>query len=90
MPGNLKHFTTPQFWEYYRQLPPEIQELADKNYELLKQDPKHPSLHFKKIGSLWSVRVGRNYRALGSDEPEGVLWFWIGPHSKYDDILMQI
>jgi hypothetical protein len=75
VPGNLKHFTTPTFWEYYRQLPQEIQELADKNYELLKQDPKHPSLHFKKIRSLWSVRV---------------LWFWIGLHSKYDDILKQI
>lgn len=90
MPEDLKHFTTPQFWEYYRQLPQEIQELADKNYELLKQDPKHPSLHFKKIRSLWSVRVGRNYRALGCDEPEGVLWFCIGQHSKYDDILKQI
>jgi hypothetical protein len=90
VPGNLKHFTTPQFWEYYRQLPLEIQELADKNYELLKLNPQHPSLHFKKIKSLWSVRVGINYRALGSDEPEGVLWFWIGKHSKYDEILKQI
>ena len=87
MPGNLKHFTTSVFWQYYRQLPQEIQELADKNYELLKQDPKHPSLHFKKIRGLWSVRAGRNYKALGSDEPEGVLWFWIGPHAKYDDLL---
>jgi len=64
VPENLKHFTTSTFWEYYCQLPQEIQELADKNYELLKQDPKHPSLHFKKIKSLWSVRVGKNYRAL--------------------------
>jgi hypothetical protein len=37
----LKHFTTPEFWEYYRQLPIEIQEVVDKNYELLKADPKH-------------------------------------------------
>ncbi|MDB9519148.1 hypothetical protein PN466_19565 [Roseofilum reptotaenium CS-1145] len=89
MPENLTHFTTPQFWESYRQLPQEVQALADKNYEWLKNDPKHPSLHFKKIGSLWSVRVGKNYRALGSDEPEGILWFWIGPHSKYDDLIKE-
>ncbi|WP_017721744.1 ParE family toxin-like protein [Kamptonema formosum] len=89
MPANLKHFTTPEFWECYRQLPREIQELADKNYELLKADPKHPSLHFKQIGSLRSVRVGKNYRALGLDKPEGVLWFWIGSHSDYDAILGQ-
>ncbi|MGA9378696.1 MAG: hypothetical protein WBV73_08000 [Phormidium sp.] len=49
MPPDLKHFTTPEFWECYRQLPKEIQELADKKYELLKADPKHPSLHFKQI-----------------------------------------
>lgn len=89
MPPDLKHFTTPEFWECYRQLPKEIQELDDKNYELLKADPKHPSLHFKQIGRLWSVRVGKNYRALGFDKPERVLWFWIGSHGNYDAILTQ-
>lgn len=83
----MKHFTTPEFWEHYSQLRIEIQELADKNYELLKADPKYPSLHFKQIGNLWSVRIGRNYRALGFDKPEGVLWFWIGSHGNYDGIL---
>ncbi|MEG5139929.1 MULTISPECIES: ParE family toxin-like protein [unclassified Microcoleus] len=72
---------------YRKSATPKIQELADKNYELLKVDSKHPSLHFKRIGSLWSVRVGRNYRALGFDKPEGVLWFWIGFHGNYDAIL---
>jgi hypothetical protein len=85
--ANLKHFTTHEFWECYRQLPEEIREIADKNYELLKADSKHPSLRFKQIGNLWSVRVGRNYRALGFDKPEGVLWFWIGSHGNYDGIL---
>ncbi|MGB3203831.1 MAG: hypothetical protein WBB28_02450 [Crinalium sp.] len=70
-------------------MPRKIQKLADKNYELLKADPKHPSLRFKQIGSLWSVRVGRNYRALGLDKPEGILWFWIGSHADYDAILAQ-
>jgi len=27
-------------------------ELADKNYELLKADPDHPSLQFKKVGPI--------------------------------------
>ncbi|NEP11377.1 MAG: hypothetical protein F6K14_14435 [Symploca sp. SIO2C1] len=48
MPGNLKHFTTTQFWEYYRQLPQEIQELADRNYDLLKQVP---NIHQKSLAS---------------------------------------
>ncbi|HJR07838.1 MAG TPA: hypothetical protein VJ842_11295 [Pyrinomonadaceae bacterium] len=83
----MKHFASPQFWQRYRQLPPAVRNLADKNFQLLKSDPKHPSLHFKKIGKLWSVRVGANYRALGLDKPEGVVWFWIGSHADYDKLL---
>ena len=83
----MKHFASPQFWRLYRQLKPEVRALADKNFQLLKADPKHPSLHFKKIGHLWSVRVGAHYRALGLDRPEGVVWFWIGSHADYDKLL---
>jgi hypothetical protein len=64
-----------------------VSKLADKNFQLLKTDPKHPSLHFKKIGKLWSVRVGAHYRALGSDRSEGVVWFWIGSHADYDKLI---
>lgn len=83
----MKHFASPQFWRLYRQLSPELRALADKNFQLLKADPKHPSLHFKKIGRLWSVRVGAHYRALGLDKTEGVVWFWIGSHADYDKLL---
>jgi hypothetical protein len=85
----LKHFATPQFWRLYHQLPKEIRDLADKNFALLKADSKHPSLQFKKIENLWSVRAGRSYRALGVDRPEGVVWFWIGSHADYDGLLSQ-
>ena len=86
----MRHMTLPRFWQHYRQLPKEIRQLADKNFDLLKADPQHPSLHLKKVGKrkqLWSVRVGGKYRALGADKPEGILWFWIGPHSTYDKLL---
>ena len=89
----MRHLTLPRFWQYHAQLPQEIRELADRNYELLKVDPQHPSLHFKKVGrtkQLWSVRVGEHYRALGRDKPEGIVWFWVGPHADYDHILRQI
>jgi mRNA-degrading endonuclease RelE of RelBE toxin-antitoxin system len=71
-------------------LPKQIQKLADKNFELLKSDPHHPSLHFKKIGKkreLWSVRVGDHYRAVGTEKPDGIVWFWIGTHSDYDKLI---
>lgn len=83
----MKHFATPAFWAYYRALPKPVQELADKSFALLKNDSYHPSLHFKKTGRFWSVRIGLAYRALGVLIPEGVLWFWIGSHADYDNLL---
>ena len=48
----MRHFAGPSFWELYDKLPSNIRELADKNFELLKADPKHPSLHLKKTGNI--------------------------------------
>jgi len=83
----MKHFTHPRFWELYDTLPVKIRQLADKNFKLLKRDPQHPSLHFKRVGRFWSVRVGRDYRALAVESPQGPLWFWIGTHADYDKLL---
>jgi hypothetical protein len=83
----MNHFATADFWYHYRRLLPEVRNLADKNFELLKQDPHHPSLRLKKVGAFWSARVGLHYRALARDRPDGLVWFWIGHHSEYDQIL---
>ena len=83
----MNHFATPEFWYHYRRLPTSIQQLADKNFALLKQDPQHPSLRLKKIGDYWSARVGLHYRVLAKDRGEGVVWFWIGHHNEYDQLL---
>jgi hypothetical protein len=83
----MKHWASPRFWSLYHDLPPEIRDLADKNFELLKADPRHPSLHFKLLGKLWSVRIGMHFRALGHDVPHGVNWFWIGSHADYDKLV---
>ena len=81
------HRTNPRFWECYNRLPEEIQRLADQNYELLKENPTHPSLQLKPIGGLWSVRVGLAYRALGVRDDEGFVWVWIGTHAEYELLL---
>jgi hypothetical protein len=78
------HKAAPSFWCRYRELPDDIQKLADKNFELLERDLRHPSLHFKKVGKVWSARVGRDYRALAAEIPVGFLWLWIGTHKDYD------
>ena len=83
----MNHRATPRFWRCYRQLPENIQRLADKCYALLRQDSRHPSLHFKQIGRFRSVRVGLHYRALAVQQEANLLWFWIGSHADYDKLL---
>ena len=80
----MSHQANPDFWKYYHQLPAHIQKLADQNFALLKNDPRHPSLHLKKVGRHRSVRVGNHYRAVGVESTQGILWYWIGTHADYD------
>jgi len=85
----LKRYASSKFWKCFYSLSPEIQKLARKNYTLLKENPNHPSLHFKLVfnGRFRTVRIGIHYRALGVPIPEGVQWFWIGNHAEYDRLL---
>lgn len=83
----MKHFASPEFWAAYRRLPARIRILADKSFALLKDDPQHPSLRFKRIGQFHSARVGLHYRALAVETDDGLLWFWIGSHADYDALL---
>jgi hypothetical protein len=83
----MTHLASPTFWTCYDQLPNAIQALADKNFDLLKRNPSHPSLHFKNVGKYWSVRVGRKYRAVAIESSQGFVWFWIGTHTEYEKII---
>lgn len=82
----MSHHAHPDFWSQYHNLPRHIRDLADQNFELLKSDPRHPSLYLKKVGRHWSVRVGIHYRAVGVESPQGILWYWIGTHAEYDQM----
>lgn len=79
--------TSPEFWVSYRKLSPAVQQLADEKFEILKRNPRHPSLNLKKIGKYSVARVGTNYRTLDREEDGNLVWFWIGKHDEYVRIL---
>jgi hypothetical protein len=83
----MPHLASASFWRAYEALPPEIRELADKNFALLKENPLHPSLHFKKVGRFWCVRIGLHYRALATQVGGDFHWHWIGAHGEYDNLI---
>ncbi|MBX7158448.1 MAG: hypothetical protein K1X66_08705 [Verrucomicrobiae bacterium] len=81
----MNHKASQKFWKHYYELSEEIQKLANKAFSLLKENSQHPSLYFKKLGSLdyWSVRINEDYRALAVKQGDTFAWFWIGPHDQY-------
>ena len=81
------HRTTPQFWKRFYALDNATQKLARRNFELLKENSRHPSLHFKNVGTYWSVRVGLSTRALAVEDGDDFIWVWIGSHAEYDKLI---
>ncbi len=81
---------TLDFHKCFSKLPEATQRLARKNYKLWKADPSHPSLDFKCVNpkeQTYSVRIGLHWRVLGTKDNDTMIWFWIGPHAEYDQLL---
>jgi len=74
-------------WRGFNRLPTDIQRAAEKQYRLWLEDPRHPSVRFKKIGVYWSARVTDDFRALGIMYGDTVIWFFIGSHAEYERLL---
>jgi mRNA-degrading endonuclease RelE of RelBE toxin-antitoxin system len=65
----MRLIPTPSYERDLSRLPRQLQRRAVKALELLRVNPRHPSLHFKRIkGSenLWEARVTQNYRIVWS------------------------
>ena len=58
------HRTSNRFWKSFHELPAAVQSVAEENFDLLKRNPRHPSLHFKRVGKFWSARAGLDHRGL--------------------------
>jgi hypothetical protein len=88
---NLK--TTERFWKCYAELPLAVRKAARETYKQLLKDPYYPSLHFKQIHStrpIYSVRITKDYRAIGIIQENEIIWFWIGSHAEYNKLLKRL
>ncbi len=86
-------FINDRFKKAYKKLSKSEKELAKKQYKLFKENPYHPSLHFKRVHSnmpIYSVRVDRNIRVIGVLKDNSIIWFWIGNHSEYEKLLKNL
>lgn len=86
----MRSEVTDEFKKRFNELPDEVKQLARKAYRLWKSNPAHPSLRFKEIqaqDSIWSIRIGLGWRALGLRRNDVITWFWIGFHADYDKLI---
>lgn len=87
----MKSRTNAAFRKLLAGLPRNIREQAVAAYLLFRENPWHPSLHFKRVHPtkpIMSVRIGSDYRAVGIQRETGaILWFWIGPHEQYETLI---
>jgi len=64
----VRSLLTDDFLACFAELPAEVKDNARKAYRLWKANHRHPGLQFKRISKgepLYSVRIGRGWRALG-------------------------
>jgi hypothetical protein len=62
----VKSVATRRFWNLFSALPRDVQNLAVKNYKLWRENPSHPSLHFRRLKGgedRFTIRIGDHYRA---------------------------
>ena len=85
----FEHKTLPGFWERYNALSKDVGLRADKQFALLSENPRHPSIQLKPVGDLWSARVTDSVRALAIRERNTFTWFWIGSHKEYEALLTE-
>ncbi len=89
----MKSRITDRFRRSFANLPEQVQEKTRSAYRQFKRDPNHPSLRFKKVHSelpIYSARIDKSYRAVGQLDGDTVIWFWVGSHGEYDNLLSQL
>jgi hypothetical protein len=82
--------TTERFRKAFDNLPEQIQRRAREAYQQFQQDPYYPSLRFRQVHPtlpVYSARINRDYRAVGIRTGESIIWFWIGSHAEYEELL---
>jgi proteic killer suppression protein len=81
----LEILITEEFERRFKELPLAVQEKAEKQEKLFRQNPFHPSLHTEKLEpkrrQVWSFHIDRRYRIIFRFmEGSRVVFLTVGPH----------
>ena len=92
-PFGGRSLTTSAFWDRFNALSLDDQRQAREAHGIWLENPRQPGLRFKKVHSarpIYSARVGLDIRAVGIMAGDDIIWFWIGPHDEYEELLKRL
>lgn len=81
----MKFILTKRFASAYRALPDDLKRKIDKALRLLIENPKHPSLHLKKMRGapgIWEMRIDKGCRLTLEIHPDAFLLRNVGKHDE--------
>lgn len=86
------HFTTTQFRDLFSKFKKDDQSKARQKFELVMQNPKSSGIHRllqnpSKRFDVYGVPAGQRMRALGVSFGSCFIWYWIGTHEEYNNML---
>jgi len=68
------HRTTRRFWDCFHELPAAVQSVAEDNFDLLKRNPRHPSLYFKILNcTISGNQTDGNRGGIACRGPSGMV-----------------
>lgn len=88
---SYRSITTKTFKKLLSELPEAVQEEAREGFKRWKTDPAQ--VGWKKLAGMtaevYSVEIGRRYRAIGvlSKENHAVVWTFVGSHETYNNFI---
>jgi len=81
----VRFILTGRYKSAYRLLPDTLQKKANKAIRLLLENPRHPSLHLKKIQGtpgIWEVRVDKSCRMTLEIQADVYILRNVGKHDE--------
>jgi hypothetical protein len=77
------------FWREFHAAPVRIQDDAEGALDKFLEDKTYPSLHFKKVGKGWSLRVNYRWRILLQQTDDGYEVLHLADHDEYEHLIKQ-
>lgn len=81
----MRYLATRRFERAFSDLTDEDADLVRKTLRLPAENPRHPSLHAKKIqgtGDIWEARAGLAIRLTYEQRSDLILLRNVGPHDE--------